>query len=68
MSASVPDAARDVDVGVQPGGAVLSVSVLTFRPPSSNRLPTGLGGTTPVAVHAPTTVIMSSGSDRIRTV
>ena len=50
------------------GLPVLSVSVLTFRPPTSNRLPTGLGKATPVAVHPPTTVIMSSGSDRIRTV
>jgi hypothetical protein len=42
--------------------------VLTFRPPTSNRLPTGLGRATLVAVHPPTTVIMSSGSDRIKTV
>jgi len=40
--------------------------VVTFRPPSGSRLPTGVGAGTPVLVHAPATVIASCGSYRTR--
>src|SRR5215207_6936469 len=53
---------------VRAGRPVSDTSVCTFRPPSANPLPTGVGGAAPVLVHAPTIVAVPAESYRLITV